>query len=324
VGYDVRMVREARERFGGRLAPTPLAGYPLLDRELGVTLLVKHEERNPTGSFKVRNGLSALTGITDEERACGVVAATRGNHGLGLAWAGRELGVAVTICVPVGNSEVKNAAVRALGAELVEEGRDYDEAVGVMTRLVAERGLRMIHSTNEPLVIAGAGTLTLELVEQAGELDAVVLAVGGGSQAVGALTVLAALRPGVRVYGVQAANAPAAHDSWHAGRPLTTETADTFADGLATRMTYEATFEHLRAGLTDFVLATEEELADALLTLRRVTGTTPEGAGAAGLAGLRKLRDRLAGQRVAIVISGANIDPATLARATATVRSRSA
>jgi threonine dehydratase len=302
----------ARERLRGRLAPTPLRHYPALDEAVGARVLVKHEEANPTGSFKARNGLSVLSALPPG--VPGVVAATRGNHGLGVAWAGRELAVPACICVPRGNSPLKNGAIRALGAELVEEGRDYDESVQAMKRLVRERGLHMVHSTNDPLVIAGAGTLTLEVLEHelARDLDAIVVAVGGGSQAVGALTVVRALRPEVAVYGVQAANAPAIHDSWHARRPVVRDSADTFADGLATRMTYELTFPALCEGLADFVLVSEEEIADALRLLRDATGVTPEGAGAAGLAGLRKLG--LAGRTAAVVLSGANIDPAVLAQ----------
>jgi threonine dehydratase len=296
-------VCDARERIRKWLDPTPLATYRELDRETGARVLVKHEERNPTRSFKARNGLAVLTAWGPGP---GVVAATRGNHGLGVAWAGSRLNVPVTICVPRGNSPAKNAAIRELGAELVEEGRDYDESVLTMRRLVQERGLREVHSTNEPLVIAGAGTMTLEIAEQADRLDAMVVAVGGGSQAVGALTVLRALRPDVKVYGVQAAGAAAIHDSWSARTPLTRPSASTFADGLATRMSYELTFPALCAGLQDFVTVSDAEIAAALRTLRRITGTTPEGAGAAGLAGLLKLG--LSRRTVAIVISGANID----------------
>ncbi|MHC4730531.1 MAG: threonine ammonia-lyase, partial [Planctomycetota bacterium] len=246
-------VLDARARIRPWLAPTPLATYRDLDRETGARVLVKHEEESPTRSFKVRNGLAVLTAWGPGP---GVVAATRGNHGLGVAWAGSRLGVPVTICVPRGNSPAKNAAIRELGAELVEEGRDYDESVMVMRRLVRERGLREVHSTNEPLVIAGAGTMTLEIAEQADRLDAMVVAVGGGSQAVGALTVLRERRPDVKVYGIQAAGAAAIHDSWHARAPLTKESADTFADGLATRMSYELTFPALCEGLEDFVTVT--------------------------------------------------------------------
>ena len=281
---------------------------------MGARVLLKHEEQNPTHSFKARNGLSVLTARNPDARERGVVAATRGNHGLGLAWAGRQLAVPVTICVPLGNSETKNAMIRDLGAELVEEGADYDESVAVMNRLVSARGLHAVHSTNEPLAIAGAGTLTLEIVEDTDELDAIVLAVGGGSQSVGALTVLRELRPNVQVYGVQAAAASAIHDSWHAKRPLTKPSADTFADGLATRMTYEMTFPALCEGLTDFVAVTEGEIADAIRLLHATAQTTAEGAGAAGLAGLRRLGPRLAGKNVAVVVSGSNIDGELLRR----------
>ncbi len=307
-------VLDARDRIREFLPPTALVNYSALDEAVGAHVLVKHEEQNPTHSFKARNGLSVLTALSVDERERGVVAATRGNHGLGLAWAGRQLAVPVTICVPLGNSETKNAMIRDLGAELVEEGADYDESVTVMNRLVHERGLRAVHSTNEPLVIAGAGTLTLEIVEDAKELDAIVLAVGGGSQSVGALTVVRELRPQVQVYGVQAAAASAIHDSWHVKRPLTRPSADTFADGLATRMTYEMTFPALCEGLTDFVAVTETEIADAIRLLHEKAQTTAEGAGAAGLAGLLRLGPRLAGKNVAIVVSGSNIDDELLRR----------
>ena len=316
VSWPIRFqdVVDARARIREFLPPTPLVNGRALDEAVGAHVLVKHEERNPTHSFKARNGLSVLTALDAEKRERGVVAATRGNHGLGLAWAGRQLAVPVTICVPLGNSETKNAMIRDLGAELVEEGADYDESVTVMNRLVSERGLRAVHSTNEPLVIAGAGTLTLEIVEDTDGLDAIVLAVGGGSQSVGALTVVRALSPQVQVYGVQAAAASAIHDSWHAKRPLTRPSADTFADGLATRMTYEMTFPALCEGLTDFVAVTEAEIASAIRLLHDTAQTTAEGAGAAGLAGLLKLGPRLAGKNVAIVVSGSNIDDELLRR----------
>lgn len=302
--------RAARERLGPFLKPTPFLDLP----GLAGGVLVKLENRQPTKSFKVRNALSVLTALAPEERRRGVVAASRGNHGQGLAWAGQRLGVPVTICVPAGNSVVKNEAMWNLGATLVEEGRDYDEAVAVADRLVRERGMRLVHSTNEPLVIAGAATMALEMLEEAPGLEALVIAVGGGSQAVGAMTVARALKPGLAVYGVQAAGASAIHDSWHAGRALSRPSADTFADGLATRNTYDLTFGALRKGLAGFVTVTDGEIGEALRALYRVTGEAPEGAGAAGLAGLMKLRDALAGKSVGIVFSGANIDPPLLER----------
>jgi threonine dehydratase len=197
---------------------------------------------------------------------------------------------------------------------LIEEGADYDAATEVADRFVREKGMMLVHSTNNREVIAGAATLSLEIVLEEPRLEALVIAVGGGSQAVGALTAARALRTDLRVYGVQAERAAAIHDSWHAGQPIMKSSADTFADGLATRQAYEMTFGALREGLAGFVAVTESEIASALRLLVRTTHNLAEGAGAAGLAGLIKLREQLAGQRVAVVISGSNIDDATLRR----------
>jgi threonine dehydratase len=309
-------VLAAEGRIRECVPETPLRRYAPLDAEVGggIGVWVKHENHAPTNSFKIRNALSVMTRLSEEDRRRGVVAATRGNHGLGVSYAGAMLGVPVTICVPRGNNPEKNEGMRGYGAELIEEGRDYDESVAVAERLVRERGLRMIHSTNDSGVVAGAGTLTLEILRARPELDALVLSVGGGSQAVGALTVARTLKPRLAVYGVQAAGAPAAHDSWHAGRPMTGASANTFADGLATRSIYTLTFGALRDALADFLTVTDAEIAEAVRILLRTTHNLAEGAGAAGLAGLLALRDRLAGKCVGIVISGGNIDRATLAR----------
>lgn len=308
--------RVARARIAAHMPVSPLYTYPLLDEwiERGIRLHVKHENFNPTGSFKVRNGLSFMGALDAGARARGVVAATRGNHGLGLAYAGRIHGVRCTICVPVGNNPDKNAGMRALGAELIEEGRDYDESVQVANRIMQQTGATLAHSTNHREIIAGAATLSLEMFEQAPALDALVIAVGGGSQAVGALTVARAVKPSVAVYAVQAEGASASHDSYRAGRMIAKERADTFADGLATRSAYEFTLPALREGLADFVTVTDDEIAEALRVLLRTTHSLVEGAGAAGLAGAYKLRDQLAGRRVGIIVSGGNIDSATLTR----------
>ncbi|ODT02464.1 MAG: serine/threonine dehydratase [Gemmatimonadetes bacterium SCN 70-22] len=309
-------VRAARARIAPYMAPSPLYNHPLLDEATGhgITVHVKHENFNPTGSFKVRNGLSFMTALDEAQRRRGVVAATRGNHGLGIAYAARAFGVKATICVPVGNNPDKNAGMRALGARVIEEGRDYDESVQVAQRLMEREGATLAHSTNDRAVLAGAATLSLETFEAPVQLDAMVVVVGGGSQAVGALTIARSLSPGTRVYAVQAAGASACHDSWHAGQRLTTDRADTFADGLATRGAYDLTFPTLQAGLAGFVTVTDTEIAEALRTLLRTTHTLVEGAGAGGYAGLARLAPQLAGQTVGIIISGANIDEATLRR----------
>jgi threonine dehydratase len=309
-------VVDAERRIRPYLPSTPLRRYATLDAAVGsgIRLAVKHENFQPTNAFKVRNGLALVTALSDPERRRGIVAASRGNHGLGLAYAGSLLACPVTVCVPEGNNPEKNAAILALGARLVVEGRDYDESVQVAQRLVREEGLVLAHSTNDPRVIAGAATITLEILRDAPDLDALVVAVGGGSQAVGALVAARELAPRLKVYAVQAVGAAAIHDSWHAGRMLTRDAAVTFADGLATRSAYELTFPALRAGLAGFVSVTDAEIAQALRLLLGTTHTLVEGAGAAGLAGVLKLGDRLAGASVGIILSGGNIDADTLRR----------
>ena len=309
-------VLEARERIRGTLTPTALRRYAPLEEAVGygIRLFVKHENHQPTQAFKARNALAALTSLSEEERRKGVVGASRGNHGQGLAWAGQMLGVPVAICVPRGNNPEKNEAMRGFGAEVIEQGDDYDAAVQVADGLVRERGMTLVHSTNHRQVIAGAGTLALEMLEQEPSLEVLVLSVGGGSQAVGAMTVARAMRPELRVFGVQAERAAVIHDSWHKGRPLTGYTANTFADGVATRSVYELTFPALREGLAGFVKVSEGAIADAVRLLLRTTHNLAEGAGAMGLAGLLALRETLAGKSVGICVSGGNIDQETLRR----------
>ena len=310
-------VRAAGKRLAPFLSPTPFRRYPTLDAAVGhgIRVLVKHENHQPTQAFKARNGISAVTALDANARARGVVGASTGNHGQGLAYAAHLLGVSATICVPLRNNPEKNAAIRGWGARLVEEGENYDESVQVADRLVRDERLTLVHSTNNRDVIAGAGTMTLEMLEQAPALDALVLAVGGGSQAVGALTVISALRPGVPVFGVQSSEASNAHDSWHAKRRLPLGTTSTFAEGIATRATYDLTFSTLLDGLSGFVSVPDDELRAAMRLLWTHTHNLAEGAGAAGLAGLLRLCGSLEGRTVGVVISGGNCDAATAARA---------
>jgi threonine dehydratase len=307
-------VLAARERLRPHLAPTPLRHYPLLDALVGddVHVLVKHENHQPTQSFKIRNGVSAILALSQEQRANGVIGATTGNHGLGLAFAGQLTGTPVAICVPIGNNPEKNAAIRALGAELIEVGASYDETAAHCARIRDARGMTLVHSTNNLHVIAGAGTMTLEILEQEPDLDAIVIALGGGSQAVGALTVAGSMRPTLKVYAVAAEQAPAQYESWARGERLTGFPANTFAEGIATGSAYDMTFAALRSGLAGFVTVSESEMYAAIRDLIRITHNLPEGAGAAGLAGLRKLAPKLAGKRVAIVMCGGNISTAAL------------
>ena len=306
---DIADVEAAAERLRPHLTPTPLRRYPLLDAEIGhgISVWVKHENHQPTQSFKIRNGLNAVLALSPEARARGAIGASTGNHGLGIAYAGRLSGVPVTVCVPEGNNPQKNAAIRALGAELLEVGATNEDTVRECARIREARGLTLLHSTNDPHVIAGAGTMTLEILEQEPALDALVIALGGGSQSVGALTVATARKPSLRVYAVGASGAPAQYESWRRGERLTGQAIDTFAEGIATGSAYELTFDALREGLAGFVTVTDAEMYAAVRDLLRLTANLPEGAGAAGFAGLRTLAPELAGQRVGIVMCGGNL-----------------
>ena len=312
-------VLAARDRLATYLVPTPLREYPQINELVGhdIRVWIKHENHHPTQSFKIRNGLAAVTALTAEERAKGAIGASTGNHGQGVAYAGKLLGVPVAICVPEGNNPEKNAAIRALGAELIETGVSYDETVVSCGRIRAERGMTLVHSTNNVNVIAGAGTMTLEIIEQEPSIDAIVIALGGGSQAVGALTVVAERAPHVKVYAVGADGAPAQYESWRQGRQLSGVPINTFAEGIGTGSAYQLTFDSLKAGLADFVTVSEEAMYGAGRDLIRITHNVPEGAGAAGLAGLRTLAPKLAGKRVAIVMCGGNLAMASLRRALA-------
>ena len=301
-------VLAARERLRPYLSPSPLRRYPLLDALVGhgIQVFVKHENHLPVQTFKVRNGLSAIAALGPAERARGVIGASTGNHGQGMAYAASLLGIPCTIVVPVGNNPEKNAAIRALGAELVEFGAAYDDASRHCAELSAERGMTLVHGINDRTVIAGAATMTLEMMEQEPGLDVIFIALGGGSQAVGAMTVTRRLKPSVKVIAVQSEGAPAQYESWKRGE-IVRAPVRTFAEGIATGQAYEMTFAALREGLADFRLVSEAELADSLRALIRTTHNLPEGAAAGGLAGLRQVAADYAGQKVGIVLCGGNI-----------------
>jgi threonine dehydratase len=306
-------VYAARPRVYRVLSPTPLLRHPLLSQETGLDIVVKHENHNPTGAFKVRGGLNLIGSLTGDDRR-GVITATTGNHGQSIALAcGRE-GIPCTIVTPLGNNPEKNAAMRAYGAELIEWGRDFDESREHVEQLQHERKLRYVHSANEPLLLAGVATYALELFEQQPDIDVVLVAVGGGSGACGLTLVRSAIGSRAEVIGVQAERADAFTRSWKGDTRVVGDKCDTFAEGMATRVTFDLTFGILKQELNDIVTLTEEEIADGIRLALRATHNLAEGAGAASLAAAMKLRDRLAGKKVACIMSGGNIDRATLAR----------
>ena len=306
-------VYTARPRVARVVRPTPLMRHPLLDAECGLDILVKHENHNPTGAFKVRGGVNLVGSLSPDERR-GVVTATTGNHGQSIALACQREGVPCTIVTPIGNNPEKNAAMRAYGAELIECGRDFDEARERVEQLQHDRGLRYIHSANEPALVAGVGTYALEIFEEQPETDVILVPIGGGSGACGCAIVRTGLGSRAKVIGVQAERADAFARSWKGPARVVGESADTFAEGMATRVTFDLTFGILKQQLDDIVSLAEDELADGVRLALRATHNLAEGAGAASLAAAIKLRDRLAGKKVVCVMSGGNIDRATLTR----------
>jgi threonine dehydratase len=301
-------VLSARRQIAPCLRPTPLYAYPALSELVGAEVFVKHENHQPIGAFKVRGGVNLVSRLDDAERRRGVVTASTGNHGQSISFAGRLFGVRAIVCVPEGANPVKLASMRALGGELVEHGRDFDEARENAEALAAEHGYRYIHSGNEPHLIAGVGTHTLEILEEQPEIDVVIVPIGGGSGAAGACIAAKSIRSSIEVIGVQSDAAPAAYRSW-ASRSLLEDRMATRAEGLATRVAFELPQQILWERLDDFVLVSEEDLERAVLHLLEHTRNLAEPAGAAPLAAALQLRDRLAGKRVALILSGGNISP---------------
>jgi threonine dehydratase len=274
---------------------------------------VKHENLLPTGAFKVRGGVNLMAQMDAATRARGVVTASTGNHGQSVAMAARLFGVHAIVIAPEGANPVKVEAMRDFGAEVVLKGRDYDESREHCEKLAAERGYRYIHSGDEPHLIAGVGTHTLELLEERPDIEVVIVPIGGGSGAAGACIVAKARGAGIEVIGVQSAQAPTAHDSWRERR-LVERPNTTVAEGLSTRTAFELPQRILRELLDDFVLVSDESILQAVALMIEKTRTLVEPAGAAPLAALMSpaLRDRLRGRRVALICSGANISPAQL------------
>ena len=302
----------ARERIAPHVPPTPLMRHPLLDAESGLSIWVKHENHNPTCAFKVRGGLNLVGSLTPAERARGIVTASTGNHGQSIALASRLHGVACTVFVPEGNNPDKNAAMRAYGATVEEGGVDFDDARERCERRAAETGARYVHSANEPMLLAGVGTYALELFEQLPDVDVVYVPIGGGSGACGLITVRNALRAKTRIVGIGAVNADAVFRSWKGSERVTGAAANTFAEGIATRVTFDLTFGLLKQYLDDFIQLSEDELADGVRLALRTTHNLTEGAGSAAIAAAVKQKDQLKGQRVACIISGSNLDRAKL------------
>jgi threonine dehydratase len=288
--------------------PTPQYAWPLLRARTGVDVVVKHENHTPIGAFKVRGGVTFFEALKRERpQAKGVVAATRGNHGQSIAFSGARAGVPVAIVVPHGNAVEKNAAMRAFGAELIEHGRDFDEAKERAKELAAERGYEFGPSFHRDLVI-GVATYAYELFKAAADLDTVYVPIGLGSGICGVIAARDLLGLKTRVVGVVAQGANCYRLSFEAGHVVPTNTATTFADGMAVRVPDPQALDIIRKGADRIVEVSDDEIAEAIRVLYTGAHCLAEGAGAGALAALMQERDRMQGRRAAVIVSGHNID----------------
>jgi len=294
----------AREIIRPHLSPTPLRQYPSLDRLIGARVFVKHENHNPTGTFKIRGGVTLMHHLAAGGTQ-GVITYSTGNHGASVATSARMFGLSAVVVVPEGSNPLKIQAIKDAGAELIEYGADFEAAGQKVAQLVEERGLYFVHPANEPYLIHGVGTEFLEILEVVPQLDVMIIPIGAGSEAAAAVTVLKQIRPQVEIIAVQAAASPAAYQSWKTGR-IVSASNTTFAGGIATGTAYEIPFSLYKESLADFALLSEAELYEGIALAAHHTRNLAEGAGAACLRAAVKLRERLSGKTVAIQMSGGN------------------
>ncbi len=301
-------VYDARRKIAGHVLRTPLRQIPGLCDQLEADVWVKHENMQMLGAFKVRGGINLVSRTSSEERSRGFVTASTGNHGQSIAYAAQQFGAKCTIVVPVGANPVKMASMRSLGAIVIEHGPTFDQARVYSETLAREEGMRYVHPANEPLLVAGVGTYTLEVHEDLDDIDYIIVPVGAGSGACGASIVSRYVSPDTKVVGVQSEAAPSVHLSWAKMEGSTVDAKmETVAEGIATGSSYDYPVGMLRKYLHDFVLVSEDAIQRAIVTMIATTRTLVEHAGATPLAAAEKMRDQIRGKRVVLIASGANL-----------------
>ncbi|MFX1367645.1 MAG: threonine/serine dehydratase [Promethearchaeota archaeon] len=304
-------VRAAHKRISPYLKPTPLISYPAINELVGTEVYIKHENCQPVGAFKVRGGVNLISQLSKEEKKRGVIGASTGNHGQSIAYASKIFGVNATIVVPEKSNPSKIAAMKALGAEIIFHGATFDESRIYCERLAEELGYRYIHSGDEPELIAGVGTETLEMLQDQPDIDIIIVPVGGGSGAAGACITAKSINSEIKVIGVQSEASPAAHDSWRQGR-LVERPNRTSVEGLSTGTAFELPQRILREHLDDFLLVSEQEIMKAVVWMIQHAHTLAEGAGAAPLAAAYRICQRLTEKKVGLICSGGNLSIAKL------------
>jgi len=301
-------IQDARPVVSQYLPQTLTRKWPLLAQRLGCDFYLKHENHQPTGAFKVRGGVYLLSQLGHEQCRQGIIGCTTGNHGQSLAYAAQIFDVHCVLVVPEKNNPDKCAAMRALGAELIESGSDFDDAKACCESLAAKQGYKYVHSANEPHLIAGVGTMADEIFDAVEHVDVLLVPIGLGSGVCGSGIVAAARSPHTRVVGVQSVGAPAVAESWSTGKTVAYDQLDTFAEGLATRAPAEMTMSLMRQTMHDVILVSDDEIRQSMSWILSDTHNLPEPAGAATTAAAWKMRDQLAGKTVVGVLSGGNCD----------------
>jgi threonine dehydratase len=298
-------VIRAREHVYRHLKRTPLHYYSSLSELIGAKVWVKLENHQPVGAFKVRGGINLAANLSGEEKKAGLFTASTGNHGQSIAFAARAFGIKATIAMPEKSNPHKVSAIRRMGAEIIFHGKDFDEARLWIEEMAEKQGGRYVGPSDE-LLISGVGTYALEIVEDLPEVESIIVPVGGGSGASGTCIVAKAINPEIEVIAAQSARAPAMQLSWASGKMITAE-MKTFAEGVATRVPFENTQRIMRKYLDDFVLVDDDEIEAAILLMMTHTHNLTEGAGAIPLATALKYRERMAGKKVVLVLTGGNL-----------------
>ncbi len=297
-------VLRAKKAVNQYLVPTQLTRYEELSRLLGAEIHIKHENHNPTGTFKVRGGITIMHQLRKTEIK-GVITFSTGNHGISVATTAAWFGLEATIVVPEKNNPAKNRKIRATGAQLIEAGTTFEEASQVVEEILGEQDLYYVHPANEPHLINGVGTEFLEIIEQLADLDAVIVPIGAGSEAAAAVTVLKTINPAIEIYAVQADASCAAYLSWKSGKIQSADNT-TFAGGFATGTGYELPFAIYKDSLEDFVTLSEAEIYEGIALSAYYTHNFVEGAGGSTLMAALKLKEKLKGKKVVLQCSGGN------------------
>lgn len=309
-----RDVLAAQKRIKPYLKPTPLLSYPAINEFVGTEVHIKHENCQPVGAFKVRGGVNLISQLSDEERERGVIVASTGNHGQSIAYASRIFGVRATVVIPEKSNPGKVAAMKAMGAEIVFNGATFDEARIHCEQLTKKHGYRYVHSGDEPHLIAGVATEALEMLQEAPEIETIIVPVGGGSGAAGTCIAAKSINPEIEVIAVQSEASPAAYDSWKLGS-LVERPNRTLVEGLSTGSAFELPQRIMREHLDDFILVSEEDIMRAMVWMIERAHTLAEGAGAAPLSAAYKIRKRLKNKKVGLICSGGNLSLEKLRKA---------